>query len=64
MRFGLKKSDNFFKPGGIALQPFQRVSSSQQNIPLNIHAKCEYHINDERRPQGKEGNVNKPQADA
>ena len=49
--------------GGCLLQIPQRISPRIQNIPFDIHPKCNEEINDNGRSHRKEGDINKILAD-
>ena len=44
------------------LKPSERVSLSRQNIFFDINPKSKYEIYYNRRPKGKKGNIDKPEA--
>ena len=45
------------------LQPFQRIPSAQEYVPLHIHPERQDEINDQRRPHSEERDVDKPGPD-
>ena len=45
-------------------KPSQRVTLTQPDIFFHVHPEGEYHVEDDRGAECKEGNVNEPKPDA